>query len=92
MALMSRTLRAVLLIPLALAALASAPAFADTLIIRQPPRVIVVQAPAPPIYYGHWGYGPRPYDYPHHYHRYGYGYGYPHRPHWGGGWREQHWR
>ena len=60
MALMSRTVRALLLIPLTLAALACAPAFADTLIIRQPPRVIVVQPP-PPVYYGHWGYAPRPY-------------------------------
>ncbi|ANF86190.1 hypothetical protein A7J50_2793 [Pseudomonas antarctica] len=90
MALMSRTVRALLLIPLTLAALASAPAFADTIIIRQPPRVIVVQAPPPPVYYGHWGYGPRPYYYPHHV--YGYGYGNPHRPYWGGGWRGHNWR
>lgn len=90
MALMSRTVRALLLIPLTLAALACAPAFADTIIIRQPPRVIVVQPP-PPVYYGHWGYAPRPYYYPHHYYGYGYGYGYPHRPNWGGGWRGQHW-
>ncbi|TVT91112.1 hypothetical protein [Pseudomonas sp. RGB] len=86
MALMSRTVRALLLIPLTLAALACAPAFADTIIIRQPPRVIVVQPP-PPLYYGHWGYAPRPYYYPHHY----YVYGYPRRPYWGGGWRGQHW-
>ena len=90
MAVMSRTVRALLLIPLTLVALASAPAFADTLIIRQPPRVIVVQAPPPPVYYGHWGYGPRPYYCPHHVN--GYGYGNPHRPYWGGGWRGHPWR
>ncbi|WP_395607519.1 hypothetical protein [Pseudomonas sp. B22129] len=83
MARMPRALRALFLIPLTLAALASAPAFADTIIIRQPPRVVVVQAPPPPVYYGHWGYAPRPYYYPHHY--YGYGYGYP-RPYWHRGW------
>lgn len=89
MARLSPAVRALLLIPLTLAALASAPAFADTIIIRQPPRVIVVQPPPPPIYYGHWGYGPRPYYYyPRHY----YGYGYSHRPYWGGGGRGQHWR
>ena len=89
MARFSPAVRALVLIPLTLAALASAPAFADTIIIRQPPRVIVVQPPPPPIYYGHWGYGPRPYYYyPHHY----YGYGYSHRPYWGGGGRGQHWR
>ncbi|ROM33885.1 hypothetical protein BK648_24265 [Pseudomonas poae] len=88
MARMSRAVRALLLIPLTLAALASAPAFADTIIIRQAPRVIVVPPPPPPVYYGHWGYDPRPYYYPHPY----YGYGYPHRPHWDGGWRRHHWR
>ncbi|NCE83754.1 hypothetical protein [Pseudomonas sp. Q1] len=88
MARMSRAVRALLLIPLTLAALASTPAFADTIIIRQAPRVIVVQPPPPPIYYAHWGYGPRPYYSPRPY----YGYGYPHRPHWDHGWRERHWR
>ncbi|MFB3301689.1 hypothetical protein [Pseudomonas sp. AMR01] len=83
MARMPRALRALFLIPLTLAALASAPAFADTIIIREPPRVVVVQGP-PPVYYGHWGYAPRPYYYPHHV--YGYGYGYPHRPYWHRGW------
>ncbi|MCF5546842.1 hypothetical protein [Pseudomonas salomonii] len=89
MALMSRTIRALLLIPLSLAALASAPTFADTLIIRQPPRIIVVAPPPPPVYYGHWGYAPRPYYYPHHV--YSYGYGYPHRPYYSGGWRGHNW-
>jgi len=91
MAFMSRAVRALLLIPLMWAALASTPVFADTLIIRQAPsRVVIVQPPPPgPRYYGHWGYGYGPRGYWPRDHYYGYGYGQPHRPYWNHG---HYWR